>query len=332
MDDIFDNPTMIPSGNIKLALYRAGPKPSETKKSPIVFMHGFPELARSFKHQMRALANAGYPVFAPDMRGYGRSDKPDGVHSYGMSKLVGDMEAVLDSQGINRAVFVGHDWGAFVLWAMPFYAPDRLLGCVALNYPLMPRLKINPMLAFRLLFHRRMYMLQFQKEGRAEPILERDIKRTLCFFMRKVGGSDTSTIDMSFRGKSLNILDQLQGPESDWIGEPLMDDVELDHYVEAFADGGFTKPIHYYRNMKANWKDMKRFLEKGQLPFVELPALIVTSEFDFATPPRFANGMHKRIGPLKRVDLKGCSHWVQMEKPDEVNEALLTWLGETFTE
>ena len=330
MADIFDHPTMINSGEIQLALYRAGPPLNKTDRPAVIFMHGFPELARSFRPQMEALAASGYPVFAPDMRGYGKSDKPDGAQSYGMANLVGDMEAVLDSQSIEKAVFVGHDWGAFVLWALPFYAPNRLLGCAALNYPLMPRLKINPMLGFRLLFHRRMYMLQFQKEGRAEPILERDVERTMRFFMRKVGDSDTSSIDMSFRGKSLNILDQLQGDEADWFGEPLMEGEELQRYIDAFTEGGFLKPIHYYRNMKANWKGMKRFLEKGQLPFVDLPCLIVTSEFDFATPPRFANGMHKRCGPLKRVDLKGCSHWVQMEKPDEVNEALLTWLGEQF--
>lgn len=330
MTDIFDHPKMIASGDIKLALYRAGPLPAESDKPAVVFMHGFPELARSFRHQMEALAAAGHPVFAPDMRGFGKSDKPDGVGSYGMAKLVGDMEAVLDSQGIEKAVFVGHDWGAFVLWALPFYAPERLLGCTALNYPLMPRLKISPILAFRLLFHRRMYMLQFQKEGRAEPILEQDIERTMRFFMRRVGDSDTNAIDMSFKGKSLNILDQLQGDETDWFGEPLMKDRELQYYIDAFTEGGFTKPIHYYRNMKANWKDMKRFLEKGRLPFVDLPCLIVTSEFDFATPPRFANGMHKRCGPLKRVELKDCSHWVQMEKPDEVNDALLAWLGEQF--
>lgn len=332
MSDIFNNPTMIPSGDIELALYRAGPQPESTDKPPVVFMHGFPELARSFHHQMEALAAAGYPVFAPDMRGFGNSGKPEDVHDYRITKIVDDMKAVLDSQTIEKAVFVGHDWGAIALWTLPFYMPERLLGCAGLNYPLMPRMKINPVLAMRLLFHRRMYMLQFQKQGRAEPILDGDVPRAMRFFMRKIGNSDTSRIDMSFKRKSLNIIDQLKGDEADWLGEPLLSGAELQPYIDAFSEHGFTRPIHYYRNMKANWKDMKRFLEKGRFPFVDLPCLIVTSEFDFATPPRFANGMHKRCGPLTRVDLKGCSHWVQLEKPREVNEALLDWLGTTFGE
>lgn len=330
MSDIFDKPDYVMSGDVRLAVYRDGPDVKAATKPPVVFMHGFPELARSFRHQMAALAAAGHPVFAPDMRGYNRSDKPKDVKAYGMPLLVGDMTAILDHYGIEKAVFVGHDWGAFVLWALPNYAKDRVLGCASLNYPLFPRLKINPLWAFRLLFHRDMYMLQFQKEGKAEPILEADVKRTMQFFMRKVGDFDTSKIDMSFKGKSLNILEQLQGDDADWIGEPLLDEAELCHFVNAFREGGFTAPIHYYRNMKANWKHQKHFLEKGKLPFVDLPCLLITAEHDFATPPRLAAGMHKRCGPFDRVDLKGCAHWLQMEKPEEVSTALLDWLSKRF--
>lgn len=327
MTDFFDTPTYVNSTGVKIAVYRAGPDPAEATKPPVIFMHGFPELARSFRHQMTALAAEGYPVFAPDMRGYNRSDKPVGAAHYSMSALVSDIRAVLDHFGLAKAVFVGHDLGAFVLWALPFYMPERLLGCAGLSYPLLPRLPLNPLWGMRLLFHRDMYMLQFQTEGKCEPLLEADVARTMRFFMRKVGNYDTSQIDMSFRGKALNIMEQLAGPEEAWIGEPLLEDAEFQIYVDAFSAGGFTAPIHWYRNLKTNWKDMKRFTVKRKLPFVDLPCLIVTAEWDFATPPRLSNGMHHRCGPLTRVDLKGCSHWLQIEKAEEVTSALRDWLG-----
>ncbi|NVJ96711.1 MAG: alpha/beta hydrolase [Alphaproteobacteria bacterium] len=330
MADIFDQPEFVSSGGVKIAVYRDGPDVASATKPPVIFMHGFPELARSFRHQMAGLASAGYPVFAPDMRGYNRSDKPKDVSAYGMPALVGDMRAILDHFGIAKAVFVGHDLGAFVLWALPFYMPERLLGCAGLSYPLLPRLPINPLWGMRLLFHRKMYMLQFQKEGRCEPVLEADVERTMRFMMRKVGDFDTSRLDMSFKGKALNIMEQLEGPEQDWIGEPLMDEAEFQIYVDTFREHGFTAPIHWYRNLKANWKDMKRFLVKGKLPFVDLPCLIITAQWDFATPPRLSNGMHKLCGPLDRVDLADCSHWLQMERPAEVTDALRSWLEKRF--
>jgi pimeloyl-ACP methyl ester carboxylesterase len=329
LTDIFDAPDIVQNGDVKLAIYRDGPDVAETSKPPVIFMHGFPELARSFRHQMQTMAAAGYPVFAPDMRGYNRSDKPTGKENYGFSSLSSDMEAILDHYQIKKAVFVGHDWGAILLWALPFYMPQRMLGAVGLSYPMMGRLPINPLWGLRILFHRKMYMLQFQKEGRCEKVFEADIARAMRFFMQRIDPEKTDQVDMSFKGKSLNIMDMMAGPEEDWFGLPLLDDGELEIYIDAFRKGGFTAPMHWYRNMKENWKDMKRFLVGGKMPYVDLPSLILTSEFDFATPPRLANGMHKRVGPVKRVDMKGCSHWLQMEKPEEVSAEILTWLEET---
>ena len=184
--DIFDHPEYVMAGDVRLAVYKAGPVPLEADKPAVVFLHGFPELARSFRHQVETLSAAGYPVFAPDMRGYNRSDKPEGKEHYGYPSLVGDVRAVLEHFGIERAVFVGHDWGAILMWALPYYMPERSLGFAALNYPLMPRLKINPVWGLRLLFHRRMYMLQFQKEGRCERVFEQDVARTMRFFLQRV--------------------------------------------------------------------------------------------------------------------------------------------------
>ena len=327
---LFDNPTYVDSNGVRIAVHHEGPEPKKAEKPAVVFMHGFPELARSFQHQMKTMSDNGYPVFAPDMRGYAASDKPEGKEHYGMQALVGDMTSVLDHFEIEKAVFIGHDLGAFILWALPFYVKDRVLGCAALNYPLMPRMPINPIWGLRLLFHRKMYMLQFQKEGRCEPILEKDVARTMRFFMRRVDENKPDEIDMSFRGKALNIMEMLQGPEEEWFGAPLLSSEELQIYIDAFSENGFTAPIHWYRNLKQNWKDMKQFLVNGKLPFVDLPCLMVTSNRDFACPPRLSTGMEKLCGPLTRVDLKGCSHWVHMEKPEEVSNAIHQWLKDTF--
>lgn len=326
--DVFDHPEYVDSNGVWIAVYRDGPDPERASKPPIIFLHGFPELARSFRHQMAFFAESGHPVLAPDMRGYHRSEKPARIEDYRMEKLVGDVGAILDHFGIKQAIFVGHDLGAFVLWALPYYMPDRLLGCAGLSYPLLPHPPINPLWLMRLLFHRDMYMLQFQKLGLGEAILETDIDRTLRFFFRKVDPADIDRIDMSFRGKSLNILEQLTGPSEDWLGVPLLDEKEFQVYREIFSSSGFRAPIHWYRNLKRNWQDMKRFLVKGRLPKLDVPCLVITAEYDFATPPRLSDGMGKLCRSFTRVDLKGCSHWLHMEKPEEVNDALVRWLAQ----
>ena len=122
----------LPGRGVTLSVHEAGQGPA------VVLCHGFPELAYSWRHQIRALAAAGFRAIAPDQRGYGASDAPEAVDAYGMEHLTGDLAALLDTLGIERAVFVGHDWGGFVSWAMPVLHPQRCLGAIGVNTPYVP--------------------------------------------------------------------------------------------------------------------------------------------------------------------------------------------------
>ncbi len=310
--------------DIRLAVIEEGPPPQRARAS-VVLLHGWPEIAFSWRHQIRALADAGYHVLAPDLRGFGSSGRPEGVENYRMPLLVGDVTGLLDAFGIDRAVVVGHDWGAIVAWAMPFYAPERLRAVAGLNVPFRPRGTTPILKALEAVYGPRMYILQFQEEGRCEPILEADMDRTMRFFFRRpkpgsgVGGGGFSTPD-------LDLVGWLQRPEETWPGEPFLRDEELAVYVRAFSRSGMTVPLHYYRNLDWNWRDMARFQPEGTVPRIERPALMITAELDGVLPPRLADGIEVFFARYRRVDILGAGHWVQQEKPEEVNRALIDWL------
>lgn len=323
-------PEMVPTNGVTLGVYRMGPEPKDSDKPAVFFLHGFPEIAYSWRAQMTAFADAGYSVFAPDQRGYGVSDAPEGVAEYTMQKLTDDLRGLLDHYGIDKAVFVGHDWGAIILWQLPFYMPERVLGCAGLNVPLLPHYPMDPIEMFRARFGDDMYIVRFQEEGACEPILERDLMQTFRFFLRKPNKGKAQKSDVPFEEKSLDLLGLLEKGEDAWGGEQLLPDEETAVYARAYEKNGFTGPIHWYRNFTTNWQDQKRFLVDGQLPHVNLPSLMITADLDRACPPVIADPMAHMCTPYERVDLKGCGHWSQQERADDVNAAILDWMQRHF--
>src|SRR5437762_8714396 len=132
----------------------------------VVLCHGFPELWYSWRHQLPALAKAGYRVLAPDQRGYGRTDAPDEIEAYDIEHLTGDLTGLLDALGVERAVFIGHDWGAIVVWGLSLLAPERVRAVTGLSVPFAPRPPIPPTQLFRAMFGERfLYILYFQDVG-----------------------------------------------------------------------------------------------------------------------------------------------------------------------
>jgi pimeloyl-ACP methyl ester carboxylesterase len=330
----FNNPEYADNEGVKLAVYRGGPDPAMADKPAVMFLHGWPDVAITWNNQMAALADSGYPVFAADGRGYGRSDAPKGVENYTMAKLTSDIAAIQDHYGLKNAVLVGHDWGAIVLWQTPFYIGDRVLGCAGLNVPLMRHFPIDPVSVFRQHFGETMYIVRFQTEGACEPILEKDLNETFRFFLRRPmaagGAKKPQSTKFAFEVENLDLISLLQAGESVWGGELLLSDEELNYYVDAYSRNGMTGPLHWYRNMAANWKARQQFLVDGALPVVEKPCLMFTAALDRACPPSLATGMEDLCTPYERVDFDGCGHWTQQERADEVNTSLLDWLGRHF--
>src|SRR6201993_3233023 len=176
----FPSPKMIKTNGIDMAVYEAGPKDG----IPVVLCHGFPELAYSWRHQIPALASAGYHVLAPDQRGYGGSSRPVAVDDYNIVALCGDLVGLLDEFDVERAVFIGHDWGASVVWGSGLLHPDRVDGVVGLSVPPVPRPRTPPTQAFRRIFGDNFfYMLYFQ-----EAAADADLERAPAATMRRMLG------------------------------------------------------------------------------------------------------------------------------------------------
>lgn len=295
-------------------------------RPPVVFCHGFPELAYSWRHQLPAIARAGFRAIAPDQRGYGGSSRPEAITDYGLGQLCGDLADLLDALDVERAVFVGHDWGGFVAWAMPVLFPERCAGVVGVCTPYTP----FPTTEFlRMMFGddpEQMYMLWFQEPGVAEASLDRD--PALVFEKLTVGGVDpTELAELGMAregGSSFNPFIDLASVPA--LGTPLLSPDELRVYASSFERTGFRGGINWYRNIDAN---AANYPDVGK-QHLELPSLMICAEWDPALPPALAAGMPSVCSDLETHTIERAGHWVQQESPEQVNALLTDWLVRRF--
>jgi pimeloyl-ACP methyl ester carboxylesterase len=306
---------------IEIAYYEAGPRAGV----PLILCHGFPELAFSWRHQIKALGEAGRWVIAPDQRGYGGSSKPDGVANYDIDCLTGDMVGLLDHLGVEKAIFCGHDWGGIVVWQAPLIHPDRVAGVIGLNTPFMPRAPADPIAIMRNRFGPDMYIVWFQTPGEADAVLGADPHKTMSFFMRKPAAL-AAAAEPSASGSTFAFKDLLQGWDGKTGGDQLLTPEELAVFVQAFQAGGFTGPINWYRNFTRNWARAESLPTRID----GVPCLMITAELDAVLPPSAAEHMPGFIGDLETKLVRGSGHWTQQEKPAEVNRLILDWLDRRF--
>jgi pimeloyl-ACP methyl ester carboxylesterase len=292
---------------------------------PVVLAHGFPELAYSWRHQIPVLAQAGYRVLAPDQRGYGRSSAPASVDDYDILHLTDDLLGLLDDIGEERAVFVGHDWGSMVVWQMSLLHPERVAGVVGMSVPFIPRAPMPPLQLMRAAFGDNFfYILYFQEPGVADAELGRDPRDTMTRLLAGVrlpeGGAVADTGLSAPDGAGF--VDRLPKPDGlpDWLTQS-----EVDHYVEEFSRTGFTGGINWYRNFDRNW-ELTPQLDGAK---VQAPSLFVGGALDpvllMSPPDAFVEFLTDHRG---NVLVDGAGHWVQQEKPTEVNAALLSFLAD----
>jgi pimeloyl-ACP methyl ester carboxylesterase len=312
------NERMLHTNGVDLHLLDAG----DADGFPVVLAHGFPELGYSWRHQLPALAAAGYRAVAPDGRGYGRSSRPERVTDYDIDHLTGDLLGLLDDLGRDRGVFVGHDWGAMVVWNLALRAPERVAGVVGMSVPFIPRSPMPPIQMLRGIFADSFfYMVYFQEPGVADDDLGRDPATTLRRMLAGLttNGDPDRTADF-FENDERGFVERLPEPDGlpAWLTQ-----AELDHYVAEFTRTGFTGGINWYRNMDRNW-ELTEHLAGAK---VEPPSLFVGGADDpvlMMSPPATMDGWlcdHRGT-----VIVEGAGHWVQQEKPDVVNGALLEFL------
>lgn len=310
---------------IELEVREAGP--SMSTAPPIVLCHGFPELSYSWRHQLAALDAAGYRAIAPDQRGYGDSSAPAGIDEYGVGHLCGDLADLLDAEEIERAVFVGHDWGGLVAWSMPVLFPDRCAGVVGICTPYIPFATTE---AFRKVFGEdpdNFYMLWFQEPGVAEGEMDQKVRPIFEKLMRSgVDPNAEGTRSLASGKGSAGFNPFKYVDDLGTYGEPVFTPEDLEVYVSTFERTGFRGGINWYRNFDAN---AAGFPQVGTQP-LDLPTLMIGAEWDPALPPAMAAHMPEMCSDLEMTVIEGAGHWVQQERPDDVNRILLDWLHRRF--
>jgi len=304
---------------VRLRVAEAGPP-----DGPVVILaHGFPELAYSWRHQIPALAAAGYRVLAPDQRGYGGSSRPPAVESYDIAALTGDLVGLLDAVGAQRGAVIGHDWGAVVAWSTPLMHPGRVAAVAGLSVPPVPRPLTPPTEAFRRIFGTNFfYILYFQQPGVADAEMAGDPERAL---RRMLGGmrtpQDEATALRMLAAGPEGFIDRLPEPQRlpDWLSA-----AELEHYVAEFTRTGFTGALNWYRNFERNWQIMATPVAST----IDAPALFVGGDDDPVLKfTRTDRAREVVVGPYRSVMLEGAGHWIQQERPEEINAELLDFLS-----
>lgn len=302
----FPEPTLLSLDRVTLEVFEDG---RQNVGNPIVLCHGFPELAYSWRHQVPALVAAGYHVLVPNQRGYGRSSRPAEVDAYGIGELCRDLVALLDHYRYEDATFVGHDWGAMVVWGLAMLHPERVKQLVNLALPYQERGERPWLEVIEEFCGADHYFVHLNRQpGVADAVLDANPHRFLRNLFRK-------ELPPAPPGPGMLLLNLAQA--ADPAGEALMAEEELAVFVSAFESSGFGGAINWYRNLDRNWHTLA-----AADPVVRQRALMIYGERD--PIPAFER-LHDFVPGVEVVSLD-CGHWIQQELPGETNRVLLDWL------
>lgn len=302
----FPAPQKIKLNGITLEVFEAG---SHNRGNPIVLCHGWPELAYSWRAQIPALVAAGYHVLAPNQRGFGASSRPADVTDYDITRLTGDLAALLEHFGYEAATFVGHDWGANVVWSMALLHPERVVRLINLALPYQTRTP-TPWIEFiEALFGADHYFVHFNRQfGVADAILDQNADQFLRNLFRK-----NLTMVPPEPGMMMINLARAETP----LGDPLISAEDLEVFVSAFKASGFTPGINWYRNMDRNWHILAEID-----PVIRHPALMI---YGLQDPIPLSENLSEFV-PNVAIRSLDCGHWIQQERPEETTQVMLEWL------
>ena len=302
----FPTPTLIAVNGVELEVFEAG---RQNAGRPVVLCHGWPDLAFTWRHQVPALVAAGYHVIAPNQRGYGNSARPGEITEYDIGHLAGDLIGLLDHYGYPDATFIGHDWGAMVVWSLTLLHPTRVNRVICLSLPY-PARGDRPWIQFmEAVLGSDYYFVHFNRQpGVADAVFDENPARFLRNLYRKNEPPREEPIGMV-------MLDLARTGTP--LGEPLMDEGDLAVYVAAFKESGFTGGINWYRNLDRDWH-----LLADVDPIIHQPALMIYGDRDDVAR---AENLPEFVPNVEEV-LVDSGHWIQQERPEETNRAILEWL------
>lgn len=307
---------MVETNGIKLRIAEAGSGPL------VLLVHGFPESWYSWRHQLPALAAAGYHAVAPDVRGYGGSDAPQPIEAYSMKEITADMVGLLDALGEETAVIAGHDWGAPIAWTSALLYPQRYRAVVGMSVPWTGRPPMKPTELFKLAFKDQFfYILYFQKPGVAEAELEADVRRSMRLFLYTASGDLKEDVSFAVKHKDSTFLDGMPEPSGPL---PWLTDADLDYFTGEFERSGFRGGLNRYRNMDRDFEELPQLAGAK----IEQPAIFISGDKDgvIRMNPGGIESMKQLVPNLKVVMLPGAGHWTQQERPKEVNDALIEFV------
>ncbi|MEZ5551811.1 MAG: alpha/beta hydrolase [Pseudomonadales bacterium] len=310
MKQQFPDAQRIQTNGVELEVFTAG------SGRPVVLCHGWPELAYSWRHQLPALAEAGYRVIAPNQRGYGRSSRPEVVTDYDIEHLCGDLAGLLDHYELADALFVGHDWGAIVVWNLAMLHPHRVAGVVNLSVPFMER-GATPWVEF---WEKHLggdfYIVHFNRQpGVADAVFAANTEN----FLRNMYRTDQWLEAPADPGPGMAFLNM--ATETGLPGRTLMSDAELAVFVESFEHSGFSGGINWYRNFDRNWQIVGAVEQR-----IRMPTLMIYGDHDMV--PKSANLAH--FVPQLEIHSLDCGHWIQQERPEQTNSLLLDWMSRHY--
>ena len=306
----FPQPERIAANGVELEVFSAG------AGRPVVLCHGWPELAYSWRHQMPALAAAGYHALAPNQRGYGHSSRPAEVEAYDIVHLTGDLNGLLDHYGYEDALFVGHDWGAIVVWAQAMLHPERTAGVINLSVPFLDRGSREWIELWEERLGGDFYIVHFNRQpGVADAVFDANAERFLGNLYR-AGQWREAPPDLG-PGMMLINLALTDNPP----GEPIVSDAELQVFVDAFRHSGFTGGINWYRNFTRNWETLGGYEQR-----VQQPTLAIFGKYDMVAQ---SDNLADFVPNVETAELE-CGHWIQQERPGETTRLMLDWMARNY--
>ena len=301
--------------NVKIATYQAGPEGG----MPILLVHGWPEIAYSWKNQIGPLTKAGYRVIAMDVRGFGYSGAPLDAFEYGIEKLVGDIEGVLDHMGIEQAVICGHDWGGIIVWHAARMIESRIKGVIGICTPHVKRPPIDPMKIFEKRYGADHYFVEFKRSTKADHLFAANPDAFFRLMFRNTPKSAKPSAEMYHIISRFQAYLDAGAPD---LKGAIMSAEDLKIYVDAYTHSGFHGGHNLYRNTTENWE-----YDAGIPEIVLQPSLMISARQDLFLPPEFSDQMVD-LGPdLERHIVEDCGHWAMWEQPEAINKLMLDWLA-----
>ena len=317
----FPSVRFVHAGGVKLAAYEVDGD-AERKRPPILLVHGWPEIAYSWRNQIYALAEAGFRVIAIDLKGFGQSDAPEAISVYDAKNMTADFKAVLNSYEIERAIFCGHDWGGSLVWSMGQLHRERVAGVIGVCTPAKQRAPAPPLQIIENRFTSKHYFIQFQEIGVAENLFAQNPRRFFRLMFCKPAPKERwaelvpRVFDLPGR-----FIHAPEPADNDLI---VSNDI-IDEYVKAYQRSGFRGGVNIYRNIDRNWAYME-----GKDQTISAPSLWIGAELDLFLPPESAEGMEKIAPDLEKHIIKDCGHWVTWEQPEALNAVMIDWLKRRF--